>query len=102
MRELITQWRNEYDHIIIDTPPLVGLSDALVLSPFADAVLLVARSGRTTQQSLRRARDILARVNAHTTGVIINDLDLDSVDYYGYYGYNGSAYGDYHTQDAKD
>jgi len=102
MRDLLAQWRKVYDHIVIDTPPLVGLSDALVLSPCADAVLLVARAGRTTRQSLSRARDVLARVNARTTGVIINDLDLDSVDYYGYYGYNGSAYGDYHTQDAKD
>jgi polysaccharide biosynthesis transport protein len=102
MRELLALWRKEYDHIILDTPPLVGLSDALVLSPLADAVLLVARSGRTRRQSLCRARDVLVRVNAHTTGVIINDLNLDSVDYYGYYGYNGSAYGDYHTQTAKD
>lgn len=101
MRALLGQWRGEYDHIIIDTPPLVGLSDALVLSPLADAVLLVARSGKTTRQSLRRARDMLARVNAHTAGVIINDLNVDSVDYYGYYGYYGSAYGDYHTQDGK-
>jgi succinoglycan biosynthesis transport protein ExoP len=102
MRKLLTQWRKEYDHIIIDPPPLVGLSDALVLSPFADTVLLVARSGRTTRQSLSRARDVLARVNARTSGVIINDLDLNSVDYYGYYGYYGSTYEDYHAQEAKD
>ena len=102
MRSLLDQWRREYDHVIIDTPPLVGLSDALVLSPFADAVLLVARSGKTTRQSLRRARETLTRVNAHIAGVIINDLNVDSVDYYGYYGYYGSAYEDYHMQDAKD
>lgn len=102
MRGLLEQWRQDYDHIVIDTPPLVGLSDALVLSPFVDAVLLVARSDQTSRQSLCRARDILARVNAHTVGVIINDLNLKSVDYYNYYGYYGSKYGEYYAQDSKN
>jgi polysaccharide biosynthesis transport protein len=102
MRTLLEQWREEYEHIIIDTPPLVGLSDALALSPFADAVLLVARSGRTSQQSLRRARDILNRVHARTVGVLINDLDIDSGDYYNYYGYYGSDYGEYYPEGAKN
>jgi polysaccharide biosynthesis transport protein len=102
MRSLLEQWRQEYEHIVIDTPPLVGLSDALALSPFADAVLLVARSGRTSQQSLRRARDILNRVHARTVGVLINDLDIDSGDYYNYYGYYGSDYGEYYPEGAKN
>lgn len=102
MRRLLEQWRNEYDHIVIDTPPLGSLSDALVLSPFADAVLLVARSEQTSRQSLCRARDILARVSAHTVGVIINDLNLQSVDYYSYYGYSSSKYGQYYGQDEKN
>ena len=101
MRVLIEQWRGQYDHVVIDTPPLVGLSDALVLSPFADAVLLVARSAHTSKQSLRRARDILTRINAHTVGVVINDLNLESADHYNYYGYYGSKYGQYYAQDAK-
>jgi polysaccharide biosynthesis transport protein len=100
MRELISHWREQYDQIIIDTPPMVGLSDALVLSPVADAVLLVARSAQTSRQSLSRARDILARINAHTVGVIINDLNLESVDYYQYYGYYGSKYGQYYTKEV--
>ncbi|MFB3917505.1 MAG: GumC family protein [Terriglobales bacterium] len=102
MRALLENWRKQYDHIVIDTPPLVGLSDALVLSPVADAVLLVARSARTSQQSLRRARDILAKVNARTVGVIINDLNVNSSDYYSYYGYYGSKYGEYYAGDAKN
>jgi succinoglycan biosynthesis transport protein ExoP len=101
MRELITQGRERYDHILFDTPPMVGLSDALVLSPCADAVLLVARSALTSRQSLSRARDILARINAHTVGVIINDLNLESVDYYHYYGYYGSKYGRYYADAAS-
>jgi polysaccharide biosynthesis transport protein len=101
MRRLLEQWRDHYNHIVIDTPPLVGLSDALVLCPFSDAVLLVARSAHTSRQSLLRARDILVRINAHTVGVIINDLNLESVDYYDYNGYYGSKYGQYYAQDAR-
>ncbi len=102
MRELLERWREEYDYVVLDTPPLVGLSDALVLSPSADAVILVARSNRTSVQSLRRARDFLARVNARTVGVVINDLNFKSSDYYGYYGYYGSKYGEYYGDDAKN
>jgi capsular exopolysaccharide synthesis family protein len=102
MRVLLKEWREQYDHIVIDTPPVGSLSDAMVLSPYADAVLLVARAQQTSLQSLCRARDILAQVNSHTVGVIINDLDLRSVDYYSYYGYSDSKYGEYYGQDAKN
>jgi polysaccharide biosynthesis transport protein len=102
MRDLLARWRQEYDHVIIDTPPLVGLSDALVISPLADAVLLVARAGQTSQQSLRRARDILLRINARTIGVIVNDVSLKSDDYYQYYGYYGSKYGDYFAERSSN
>ena len=102
MRHLLEQWRRDYDYIVIDTPPLGSLSDALVLSPFVDAVLLVARSGKTSRQSLCRVRDILARVSAHTVGVIVNDLNLQSFDYYSYSGYYGSNYSGYYGHDEKN
>jgi len=60
-----------------------------VLSPRADAVMLVIRSGQTTKQALRRARDILAQVNAKVVGVLLNAVDLSSPDYYYYYEYQG-------------
>jgi polysaccharide biosynthesis transport protein len=60
-----------------------------VLSPRADAVVLVIRSGQTTKQALRRARDLLAQVNAKVVGVLLNAVDLSSPDYYYYYEYQG-------------
>jgi Mrp family chromosome partitioning ATPase len=60
-----------------------------VLSQRADAVVLVIRSGQTTKQSLRRARDLLAQVNAKVVGVLLNAVDLSSPDYYYYYEYQG-------------
>jgi|HubBroStandDraft_6_1064221.scaffolds.fasta_scaffold00402_5 succinoglycan biosynthesis transport protein ExoP len=98
MRELITELRGMYDHIVIDTPPTLSVTDAVVLSPTADATILVIRSGQTTKQALRRARDILMQVNAHVAGVLLNAVDLTSPDYYYYYEYQGK-YGQYYQED---
>jgi succinoglycan biosynthesis transport protein ExoP len=98
MRELLAELRPQYDHIVIDTPPTLSVTDAVVLSPRADATILVIRSGRTTKQALRRARDILMQVNAHVAGVLLNAVDLTSPDYYYYYEYQGK-YGQYYQEE---
>ena len=99
MRDLIVELRALYDHIVIDTPPTLSVTDAVVLSPRADATILVIRSGQTTKPALRRARDILMQVNAHVAGVLLNAVDLTSPDYYYYYEYQGK-YGQYYHEDA--
>ena len=78
MRDVLSELREQYDHIVIDTPPSLSVTDAVVLSPRADAVVLVIRSGQTTKQALRRARDILMQVNAQVAGVLLNAVDLKS------------------------
>jgi polysaccharide biosynthesis transport protein len=98
MRDLLAELRGMYDHIVIDTPPTLSVTDAVVLSPRADATILVIRSGQTTKQALRRARDILMQVNAHVAGVLLNAVDLTSPDYYYYYEYQGK-YGQYYQED---
>jgi len=98
MRDLILQLREQYDHIVIDTPPTLSVTDAVVLSPRADATILVIRSGQTTKQALRRSRDILTQVNAHVAGVLLNAVDLTSPDYYYYYEYQGK-YGAYYLEE---
>jgi succinoglycan biosynthesis transport protein ExoP len=99
MKELIDELRHQYDHIVIDTPPTLSVTDAVVLSPRADATILVIRSGQTTKQALRRSRDILTQVNAHVAGVLLNAVDLTSPDYYYYYEYQGK-YGHYYQEEA--
>src|ERR1022692_4953199 len=98
MRDLLAELRGMYDHIVIDTPPTLSVTDAVVLSPRADATILVIRSGQTTKQALRRARDILMQVNAHVAGVLLNAVDLTSPDYYYYYEYQGK-YGQYYQEE---
>ena len=101
MRDVLAQLREQYDHIVVDTPPSLSVTDAVVLSPRADAVVLVIRSGQTTKQSLRRARDILAQVSAKVIGVLLNAVDLSSPDYYYYYEYQGKYAQYYQNADAS-
>ncbi|MGO9862128.1 MAG: GumC family protein [Terriglobales bacterium] len=99
MRDLLAELRQQFDHIVIDTPPTLSVTDAVVLSPRADATILVIRCGRTTKQALRRARDVLMQVNAHVAGVLLNAVDLTSPDYYYYYEYQGK-YSQYYHEEA--
>jgi polysaccharide biosynthesis transport protein len=107
MRDVLDQLRGQYDHIVVDTPPTLSVTDAVVLSPRADAIVLVIRSGQTTKQALRRSRDILTQVNAKVSGVLLNAVDLSSPDYYYYYEYQGkyARYyrdGDLHDDEEED
>ena len=101
MRSMLDQLSSQYDHIVLDTPPTLSVTDAVVLSPRADAVVLVIRSSKTTKQALRRARDILAQVNAKVVGVLLNAVDLSSPDYYYYYEYQGKYAGYYRDEDGS-
>ena len=100
MRDVLVELREKYDHIVLDTPPTLSVTDAVVLSPRADAIVLVIRSGQTTKQALRRSRDILMQVNAKVSGVLLNAVDLSSPDYYYYYEYQGK-YARYYRNDDE-
>jgi len=102
MADILSELRGQYDHIVIDTPPTLSVTDAVILSPRADTVVLVIRSGQTTKQALRRARDILVRVNARVSGVLLNAADLSSPDYYYYYEYQGKYGNRYYRTEGRD
>ncbi len=86
MGSVLDDLREQYDHIVIDTPPTLPVTDAVVMAARADAVILVTRAGSTTKHALRQARDILLQVNAKVSGVLLNAVNLHSPDYYSYYG----------------
>lgn len=90
MQDLLKRWREEYDHIIIDTPPVLSVTDAVLLSVQTDAVILIIRSHQTSAAHVRRTRDLLQSVKASVLGVVVNAADLTSPDYY--YYYYGSKY----------
>jgi len=88
MKDLLNHLRTKYDHIVVDTPPVLSITDAVRMSPEADAVMLVIRSGVTTKESLCRARDLLYQVKAPVIGVVVNAIDFSTPAYYNYYAYN--------------
>jgi len=97
MPELISRWRKQYRYIVVDTPPVLAVTDATVCAKLADVVVLIARSQQTGRQSLVRTRDLLRKVRANVVGVVVNDLSFNSVEYRQYYGYYGNGYHQYYN-----
>ena len=92
MRELLRALGEKYDHIVIDSPPLINVTDPVILSTMVDGVLLVVQGGKSTREVVRRARMELAMANAKVFGVVLNDVDpkREGYDYYYYDGYYSS------------
>lgn len=88
-KDLVERWRIQFDHIIIDTPPVLAMTDAVRMSVEADSVILVIRAGKVAKKEFLRAQDLLLRVNARLTGFVLNGEDLHSSQFQNYYGYYG-------------
>jgi len=94
MRQLLDEARGRYTHVVMDSPPLLSVTDSVVLARDTDAVVLLVRHGKSGKHAIRRARDLLLRAGAHISGIALNAVDLSSPEYYSYYGYYGySGYG---------
>jgi polysaccharide biosynthesis transport protein len=92
MGVLLSRCAELYNYIVIDSPPILSVTDGVVLARQADAVALVVRHGKSSKHVVRRARDLLLRSGAPITGIVLNAVDLNSPEYYGYYGYSGYSY----------
>jgi capsular exopolysaccharide synthesis family protein len=85
-RETLARLLDQFDKVILDSPPVGAVADPLILSSYVGGVVLAVRSQKTTKDSANRARRALQDVNARILGVVLNDLDLDRGDrYYNYY-----------------
>ena len=91
--------REYFTYVVIDSPPILELSDALVASPHADGVILVTRGGKTPRKTVQRAADSLTQVGAKLFGVLVNDVSIDKTSY-GYRGYSASYFDRYHHRDS--
>ena len=92
MRQLLDRCGAMYTHVIIDSPPILSVTDGVILAQEADAVVLVVRHGKSSRHIVKRARDLLIRSGAPIAGLVLNAVDLNSPEYYGYYGYSGYSY----------
>lgn len=94
MGEQLQQWTQEFDRVVLDTAPMLAVSDTRALAVLADAVVLVARSAMTRKRALMRTRDLLWRINAPIAGVVVNDVNLRLENFYTYrYGMYSYRYG---------
>ena len=91
MAELLVKWREEFEYVILDAPPVLTVTDAVVLASQVDTAILVLRWGKTGSQALHRSRDLLLRAQARIAGVVVDAVDLDSPDHR-YYYYRGANY----------
>jgi polysaccharide biosynthesis transport protein len=92
IQEVFNRLRGLFDLVLIDSPPVLPVTDAVVLAKDADATLLVVAAGQTSRGDLQRAAEKLAQVNARVVGLVLNETSKQSGGYgYGYqYGYGGT------------
>src|SRR5882762_7639775 len=99
--EAIAELRTKYKFVVIDSPPIMAATDAVILSVQADGVLIVVRSGETPKEAFTRTRDLLNSVKCRILGVVLNAVDASAPDYYYSYRYYPYSYG-YGPQEAAE
>jgi capsular exopolysaccharide synthesis family protein len=92
MRRVLEKLSERFAHIVIDSPPVISFTDASILSTMVDGVVLVVHGGKSSRAVVRRARQQLLDVGANIFGVVLNNVKLETQDYYS--GYYSSYYGD--------
>jgi capsular exopolysaccharide synthesis family protein len=104
MEGLVRDLRQRFEHIVFDSPPLLLVTDGILLSALADGVVLVVESGSTSRGALNRVRRILDRAGANTLGAVLNKLDDRADGYYSsrYRYYNYYYSGDHSTSKVAE
>jgi capsular exopolysaccharide synthesis family protein len=102
MKELIRLLAEKYDHIVIDSPPLLNVTDPVILSTLVDGVMLVVQGGKSTREVVRRARMELAMANAKVFGVVLNNVNLKREGYNDYYYSYYSSYSEDAVKSSAD
>jgi capsular exopolysaccharide synthesis family protein len=92
-KKLLEKLKKKYDLILLDCPPVIGLSDSLILASMSDVNLITVSAKKTKMENLERTKKMFEQANAKITGVIINKSPMNGNGYYSYY-YNNDYYGD--------
>jgi len=98
MTKIVAMNGRAFDHVVIDTAPILGLADAMALSRLVDGVIVVASAGKTAKEGIKSSMRRMAQVRAPLLGVVLNTVDLDSPDY----AYYASYYYNYESDDGAE
>lgn len=97
---ILNEWRTHYDRVILDCPPILGLSESASLQRLADGCVLVVRSESTSRKDVRDAVDVLEKTGAHFFGFVLNGVDLSKTgNYYRYYYYSAPYYNQFEDEE---
>jgi capsular exopolysaccharide synthesis family protein len=91
MKQLVKNLSSRFDHIIFDSAPVMSVTDSQILSKISDGTIIVARSGQTTHEIVKKGLKKLQDIDANVLGMVINAVDTKRVGYEYYYGYDGYA-----------
>ena len=97
--EMFRELREEYDYIIVDTPPMANLIDGAIVARHCDGAVMVIESGAISYHLEQKVKNQLEKTGCRTLGVVLNKVDLHSEKYYGKYGKYG-RYGKYKKYDT--
>ena len=97
LRELLAEFRTRYDKILFDSPPIIGVSDASVLTSVMDGVVLLIQHRRNPESMVQRARQIIEGLKVPIIGVVLNQVPTGTGEDYGYYTNNYSYYSHDHA-----
>jgi len=100
MKELLAMMKRKYDFVLLDTPPVLAVTDTTVLATETDGVILVASAGTTTAHALKSVADFFREIHVKVIGAVLNNFDMKdpynrySASYpFGYYGYESGYFG---------
>jgi Mrp family chromosome partitioning ATPase len=97
--ELISSLKTKYDVVLIDTPPLVGISDSSIIAKETDGAILVVQYRKYPRDMLIKARQMIETLGVTTVGVVLNNINVMRDDYYYYYH---SYYTDYYRSSQSE
>lgn len=91
MKATLEQFKADYDVVIFDTPPVLAVTDSIIVSSLCQGVLLVVHAGKVKSELVRKAKSSLEHVNARILGVVLNNTKSRKGDKYNYYYYGAEA-----------
>jgi capsular exopolysaccharide synthesis family protein len=106
MRRFFEEAAQKYDYVVLDSPPVLHVTDARILATQVEAVILVSHGAVTPREAVKHAKQHLEQVNGNLIGVVLNNVDFSSAgyDYYRYYrrGYGYGSYGYGHGYESRE